>query len=588
MNNFETVIGKVESIAGSTISVELLNVYPSNMPIINGVLYRVGQIGSFIKIPLGYANVFGIVTQIGASAIPDNVKATNPEKIFTERWTTIVLVGEQVGNRFERGVLQSPTIGDEVHLVTTDDMDIVYGGIDEDSSIIVGNISASESLAAKLNLNKLVSRHSAILGSTGSGKSNTVTVLLKSIAERKLPSARILVIDPHGEYNESLSPYCKVFKVNANPQKNENEFIVPYWALPFDELFSLFPGKLSDQQIDHIRQKVYELKKSSLVHYPDISGESMSVDSPVPFSIKKLWFDLDNFERQTFLKDRVTPTQIEVAGDADFLKSNKYPIAGMGNSEPFLNNSAKGILSFLEGMRSRLLDKRFSFLFGKTAYEPALDGKPNEDLDQLFINWLCHDKPITVFDLSGIPSNIMQSLSGTVLKTIYDALFWGQNSLVGGKQQPLLVVLEEAHNYLKAGQDSISSRTIQIIAKEGRKYGVGLMLVTQRPSELDKTVLSQCGTMIALRMNNSDDRGFISSAMQDELQVMTSILSSLRTGEGIVSGEAVQIPSRIKFNKARNTEKGSNPEASKQWKNPRPEQSLYTSVVKNWRNQSFS
>lgn len=588
MSTFETVIGRVESIAGGTISVELHNVYPSNMPIINGVIYRVGQIGSFIKIPLGYADVFGIVTQIGASATPQNLQIPLQEKMLTGRWMTIVLVGEQVGNRFERGVLQSPTIGDEVHLVTIDDMNIIYGGLDEDSSIQVGNISASESLMAKVDLNKLISRHSAILGSTGSGKSNTVTVLLRAIAARKLPSSRILVIDPHGEYNESLSPYCKVFKINSNTEKNESEFIVPYWALPFDELLSLFPGKLGDQQTDYIRQKVYFLKKESLTHFPQISVESISVDSPIPFSIKKLWFDLDDFERRTFLKDRITLTELEEPGDANELKSNRYPIAGLGSSEPFLNNNAKGILSFLEGMRSRLLDKRFSFLFGKNVYEPALDGKINEDIDKLFQNWLCHKQPITVFDLSGIPSNIMQSLSGTVLKTIYDALFWGQNSPVGGKQQPLLIVLEEAHNYLKAGENSISSRTIQIIAKEGRKYGVGLMLVTQRPSELDKTVLSQCGTIIALRMNNSDDRGYISSAMQDELQVMTSILPSLRTGEGIVSGEAVQIPSRIKFSKARNAVKGANPQAALQWKNSQPDPANYSTVVKNWRNQNFS
>jgi DNA helicase HerA-like ATPase len=175
-----------------------------------------------------------------------------------------------------------------------------------------------------------------------------------------------------------------------------------------------------------------------------------------------------------------------------------------------------------------------------------------------------------------------------LLKITYDALFWGLKTKVGGKSQPLLIVLEEAHNYLKAGENSISSRTVQTIAKEGRKYGVGLLLVTQRPSELDETVLSQCGTMIALRMNNSKDRGHIKSAVQDELQSMVDLLPSLRTGEGLVSGEAVKIPSRVKFYKIANAPKGSDPKVSELWHNEIENQEAeYKTLVKTWRNQNF-
>ena len=156
----------------------------------------------------------------------------------------------------------------------------------------------------------------------------------------------------------------------------------------------------------------------------------------------------------------------------------------------------------------------------------------------------------------------MQAISGCILKITYDALFWGQNTLVGGKKQPMLAVLDEAHSYLKAGEDSISSRTVQAIAKEGRKYGVGMLLVTQRPSELDETVLSQCGSIIALRMTNTLDKSHVSAAMQDELRESAEVLSSLRTGEAIVSGEAVRIPSRIKFFQARIATKGADPIAS--------------------------
>jgi DNA helicase HerA-like ATPase len=183
----------------------------------------------------------------------------------------------------------------------------------------------------------------------------------------------------------------------------------------------------------------------------------------------------------------------------------------------------------------------------------------------------------------------MTSISGTLLKIIYDALFWGQNLSIGGKEQPLLIVLEEAHNYLKAGEDSISSRAVQSIAKEGRKYGVGLALVTQRPSELDETVLSQCGTIIALRMNNSKDRGHIRSAIQDELQTMIDLLPNLRTGEGIISGEGVKIPSRVQFYKLSNAPKSSDPIVSEKWMNDKSKitEDDYKNLLSLWRNQKL-
>ena len=587
-----TEIGIVDSVIGNLISIRMQDAYPSNMPVIDGVVYRIGQIGSFVKIPLGYAQLYGIVTEVGTTAIPEAIfelAKTEPSLIQGKRWLKAVLVGEQVGNRFERGVMQSPTAGDVVHLVSVDDLKIIYG-VDHDkndtSSIIIGNISASESLDAWVDLNKLVSRHCALLGSTGSGKSNAVTVLLRSIAQQNMPSARILIIDPHGEYGEVLANMAKVFKIGAT--ESEVELEIPYWVLPFDELISIFPGNLNDIQKDYIREKIYNMKLANIHNYSDIRGQSISIDSPIPFSIKQLWFELDDFERLTFEINRTTPTKLVKTGDAEKLQPNEYPPCGIGSSAPFANNARKGILSFLDGMRSRILDPRFSFLFNGANYSPSIAGAVATDIDQLFKNWFCHDKIASIIDLSGVPSQIMQTISGVLLKTVYDALFWAQKTSVGGKSQPLLIVLEEAHNYLKSGEESFSSRILQTIAKEGRKYGVGLLLVTQRPSELDETVLSQCGTMIALRMNNTKDQSHISGSMQDDLQTMADVLSSLRTGEAIITGEAVKIPSRIKIFRAPYSPKSSDPIASEQWAQPKPDGSDYTVVVRNWRNQSFN
>ena len=594
MNKHHTEIGEIVSVSGNVITVQLSDTVKSNMPVIDGIVYRIGQIGSFLKVPLGYANLYGIVTQIGAAAIPEKIRelvAQDYTKLDNRQWLNMVLVGEQIGRKFDRGVSQSPTTGDNVHLVTIKDLDVIYGGYDESNSITVGNISISESLNAKIDINKMISRHCAILGSTGSGKSNSVGVVLSAIAKKGFKSSRILVIDPHGEYNSVLKDESNVHKIKANRSKEVKELFIPFWALQFEELISIFSGNLNDQNKDYFRSKLIESKrKAAKGNSIKIDDVLITADTPIPFSLKQLWFDLDDFERQTF-NERAKPetvTEKIVEGNAEELKSNEYKPASAGGGAPFLNNQAKGILSFLDSIRAKLKDSRYEFLFNPGEYNPNLKGKVKKDLSGLLLNWLGSQAPVTILDLSGVPSEIMASISGTLLKIIYDALFWGQNLKNGGKEQPLLIVLEEAHNYLKSGEDSISSRAVQSIAKEGRKYGVGLLLVTQRPSELDETVLSQCGTIIALRMNNSKDRGHIRSAIQDELHTMVDLLPSLRTGEAIISGEGVKIPSRVQFYKLSNAPKSADPIASEKWMEDRNiKVEDYDKLLSLWRNQNL-
>ncbi len=593
MINYQTIVGTVISVTGNTVSAQLSDTVKSNSPIIDGVVYRIGQIGSFLKIPLGYCNLYGIVTQIGASAIPNNLLDKYIENGFddlsNQQWLTMSLIGEQIGTRFERGVSQSPTTGDAVHLVTISDLKNIYSDYNQVSSINVGNISVSESLNAFLDLDKLVSRHFAILGSTGSGKSNAVGITLSSIIEKDFNRTRIIILDPHGEYNTVFKSHSAVFKIGN--KKEEESLYVPYWALPFNELMSLFEAPISDLNRDYFRSKVVEYKiQGAKVNGIAIDSTLITADSPIPFSLKQLWFDLDDFERQTY-NERGKPetkTKLLIKGDANKLVSNQYEPASTNNSKPFLNNLAKGILSFLDAIRLKLKDTRYDFLFNPGCYAPDLTGKVDKDINCLLESWLGTSKPIAIFDLSDVPSELMLSISGTLLNIAYDALFWGQNLNNGGKLQPLLIVLEEAHNYLHARENSIASRTVQRIAKEGRKYGVGLLLVTQRPSELDETVLSQCGTIIALRMNNNKDRGFVAAAIQDELKSLVDLLPSLRTGEAIISGEGVKIPSRIQFYKLPNAFKGADPSVSKQWGSSLSDnENAYKDLVTLWRNKKF-
>jgi hypothetical protein len=563
----------------------------SNSPIIDGIVYRIGQIGSFLKIPLGYTNLFGIVTKIGAAALPDNISEAikNNYNIFAnQQWLSITLIGEQIGSRFERGISQSPTTGDTVHIVTLSDLEYVYGGYNERASINIGNISVSESLNAYLQLDKLISRHFAILGSTGSGKSNAVGIMLNAIIDKKLPCTRILLIDPHGEYNSVFGSNSIVFRVNST--QNSKRLYIPYWALSFSEFVSLFDGNITDQNKEYFRTKVVEAKiNGAIINGINIDQLMITADSPIPFSIKQLWFELDNFERITFEeKGNFDKTALIKIGDAENLVSSQYKSAGNGSAAPFLNQQAKCMLPFLESIRTKLKDSRYDFLFQPGDFTPNFEGKVDKDLSKLLISWVGNKNPITILDISDVPSEIMMSVAGTLLNITYEALFWGQESPIGGRQQPLLIVLEEAHNYLRSGEHSISSRTVQRIAKEGRKYGVGLLLVTQRPSELDETVLSQCGTIIALRMNNSKDRSYVTAAIQDELKAIVDLLPSLRTGECIISGEGVSIPSRVQFYKLSNAPKSADPEVTKEWSKEHLScEDDYKQLVSLWRNKKF-
>jgi hypothetical protein len=586
----DTQIGTVESVTGNKISILIDTArVPSTTPIIDGRVYRVGQIGSFLKIPVGYIELYGVVTQAGADAVPEKVseqQTTETEK----RWLTLVLVGERAGDRFERGVSGSPVTGDKVHLVTSNDLEVIYGTSAERNSITIGQISSSESLSARLDLDRLITRHSALLGSTGSGKSNAVAVILSAIARGELPSARILLIDPHGEYGSALGANARVFKLQPDTAKGEKKLLVPYWALPFNELLKSFVGELSDPQEEYFREKVYSYKlaASKLLTTPP-PEEAVSADSPIPFSLHNLWYELDRFERLTINKDKfgtVTEALMQ-EGSAEKLQSAKFSPHSTTNTNPYINTQAKGILRYLNNIRNRLSDQRFSFFFHPGEWEPDGSNKVKLDLDALLVNWIGQDKPITVLDLAGVPPEIMPIVSGAVIRIVYDALLWGQNLNIGGRKQPLLMVLEEAHMYLQAGEESVASRSVRSIAKEGRKYGLGLMLVTQRPSELDATVLSQCGTTIALRMTNGQDRSHVVSAVQDDLSDMLSLIPSLRTGEALVLGEAVKIPSRVRIDAATRAPKSEDPKVSEAWSKARPEIDGYSKVLELWRSGRF-
>ena len=601
-----TYIGQVASVTGAIVRVRLREDMPSTLVMIGGESYRVGQIGGFFRVPLGYANLYAVCTQIGADAAPpgstEEISETALEtdsqvRLSGFRWMTIVLFGEGLGTEFERGVGQYPTVGDEVHLVTNDDLKIIYGWAKgKKGTISVGQIAAASGISADVSVAGLVSRHSAIVGSTGSGKSNLVTVLMETISDGTLPNARAIVIDPHGEYATALGDKARVFRIRPNEEAGERPLWVPFWALPFSELQQLTLGGLQPNHEAAIRDQVLDMKVAAAERLAiSPPPETLTADSPVPFSIKRLWYELDRFERITFRTTGNQQTAQEAhppdeVGDASQLRSDRYPAASPYNQAPYKNQRKRNIERHLDLMRSRLKDSRFSFLFSPGGgYEPDLDGKVQSDLDALVQDWVGHDKPITIFDVSGLPSEVLPTIVGTMLRVVYDTLFWAQDLPIGGRQQPLLVVLDEAHRFVPEGGDTSAHRTLSMIAKEGRKYGTGLMLVTQRPSEIDSAVLSQCGSLIALRITNSVDRSKVSAVVPDDLGGLVEQLPSLRTGEAIFLGEVMPIPSRVRIRKAKEKPVGDDPKLPDVWQvKERPDGGLYSRALANWRAQSTS
>lgn len=553
-----TYLGTVQDVQGATISVALEKDTVSGLSFIDGHGYRIGQIGSFLRIPMGFTDLFGVVSQVGAGAVPPALVDVEPHGY---RWLKVQLVGEgKRAGAFLRGVTQYPTIGDEAHLVTESDLSRIYGRSDSPSFIRIGAHASADSIPSLVDIDKLVTRHSAVVGTTGAGKSTTVAGILASISDpARFPSTRVIVLDIHGEYFNALKDRATVFRINADEDDDQRPLFVPYWALNFDELARVTPFEgLRDADRAGVTEKVKELKLKSLQAVPrdGVSADTMTIDTPIPFSIHQLWYELHRLVCSTHTAQQAgqstaTEAILEDAagnkqlGDAMHAIPPKYkPITASGPDRVYLSRSPLNIRRQLDALQSMLRDTRYDFLLRPGPWLPDLKGKPRKDIPDLLRAWIGGDRPITILDLSGVPVSILMDLVGALLRLLFDALFWSRSFPEGGRSRPLLLVLEEAHAYLNPGNQSPASIAARRIVKEGRKYGLGAMVVSQRPAEIDPTILSQCGTIFAMRLANSTDRSHVTSTVSDNLDGLFNMLPTLRTGEAIIVGEAVHLPLR--------------------------------------------
>jgi DNA helicase HerA-like ATPase len=582
-----TYLGKIIRVDSSTVEVEVSNNIPSAAPIINGRLYKIGQIGTFVKMPIGNICIYGIVSSV--SNTPNKTDDVQLKYDFGSRFLTVQLVGEKIGeDDFEKGIGTYPTINDEVHLVIEKDLFDIYGKKDA-GSVEIGKHSSSENLAVYTDIHKLVLRHCAILGSTGSGKSNTTVSILKAILD-DYDGSRVVLVDPHGEY-ASAFPDAKVFKINdpANP------LYIPFWLMNFDELaYFLVGAKPTDDQRPEyrlFRELITNLKRDNNVLLSGtIDKNFITSDSPIPFSSRKLWWEMNWWLNATFsssVKDDQTKATAQEthAGDCENLDCAKFTPYPTSNQPPYKSKHSE-FYSYERKVLSRLKDSRFDFLFNPGTFKGVAGTK---DLNNLLNEWIGSENKLTILDLSGVPFEVLDITVGLITRFIYDSMFWGRHESYTGKQRPLLLAYEEAHTYLnKNDNNSYSKLAVEQVFKEGRKFGLGALVISQRPSEISETILAQVGTFIALRLTNSGDQSIVKSSAPDNLNSLIDLLPSLRTGEAIIVGEAIKIPSRvrIKLNNPRPT--SDDPKLVEGWKKKHPETvDSYKTVVTRIRQQKF-
>ena len=441
-------------------------------------------------------------------------------------------------NRFKRGADSFPQIDRQCYLIEGGNLQRFMGllgkGLDESQRLELGHFAIDRSAAAIANGDRFFQRHAAILGSTGSGKSYTVSLILERAYARK--HANIIVFDMHGEYaslanppaskdGTSQNPIASAFKI-AGPgdldSPPDNALFLPYWLLNREEMLSMILDR-SDQnapnQASRFTSHVRELKEATLTAESKAGVKaSFTVDSPIPYKLSDLLARL-NVDNTT---------------------------KGVGKTGPVKGEWEDRLTRFISRLAAKAEDRRYGFMFKPP--EAALD-----------YDWLASQVArllapgegkhgIKVVDFSEVPSDVLPVVTGVFARLLYDVQFWMQPE----KRTPFVFFCDEAHLYLPVREDADavekqSLYSFERIAKEGRKYGVSLLVVSQRPSDVSRTILSQCNNFLILRLTNDQDQNVVRRLMPDSLAGVLDGLPLLDTGEALLLGDAILLPARIKL-----------------------------------------
>ncbi|MES2497252.1 MAG: DUF87 domain-containing protein [Pseudomonadota bacterium] len=522
-------IGRIEAVSGGGADVRL---EPRMLELLAGhddaALAMAGEIGAMLRMTVADRCVVASVHDLKSD-----------QGMIAAR---ISFLGEGVSDAagrltsFRRGVTRYPLPGTPVQAVSTADMDAIFSAGDV-AHIEIGTVHPTTSTRAALLIDAMLGKHFALLGSTGTGKSTATALILHRICQMA-PAGHIVMIDPHGEYEAAFTQVGASFGVS--------NLAMPYWLMNFEEHCEVLlttSGAERQTDADILAKCLLAARQRNRAAE---SVARITVDSPIPY----------------VLSDLTTIIQTEMG------KLDKA-----SNSAPFLRIKQK-----IEEIRS---DPRYHFMFSG-----MLVGDSMKSFIKRIFRLPGEGKPISVIDVSGVPSEITSVVVSVLARCVFDYAIWAR----GQAQHPVLLVCEEAHRYVPSDRSTNNGpvrKILERIAKEGRKYGVSLGLITQRPSDLAEGVLSQCGTIIAMRLNNDRDQAFVKAAMPEGARGFLDSIPALRNREAIICGEGVPIPIRVAFD---DLEEGLRPASndpvfSDLWGRTGDEDALVEHVIGRWRNQ---
>tara|TARA_R110002051_G_scaffold91441_2_gene160926 strand:- start:893 stop:2746 length:1854 start_codon:yes stop_codon:yes gene_type:complete len=567
-------IGTVFEVAGSSIKITLSRDVTELTRSYSGRVYDVGQIGSILKLHLGRRMIFATVKLLRlqsdeeAAALSSSAGSITAQ--FDRRVIEADLLGEATFNssdktlRFKRGVSTYPLPLQAVHLTTKEEMELLFQSVETarddgvQSHVTIGTYVGATRVECRADIDRLFGQHCAVLGSTGSGKSSAVAAIIHSVIEHSARDERnthpsIILIDPHGEYESSFGEKAQVFRAYDTLGLGEAgaaNLALPYWLLSSDEFRSLVIGKTE-----------FEATSQSNTVYKALTHARMVEAGLIESALGEIPEGLPNGQHpeEPVLKDGVTPELI-AAFDRDKPRPFKLaefrahiesrqalrPKKNSTDWEPVSpSDFQKDFASILNKFRILTSDPRISFLMKEySPNSPSL----SDILKQFLSVGAGGNKDLKILDISGLPNEVAGPLTGAVARLLFQYKL--HQTREQREKDPVLFVCEEAHRYVPnrgEAQYEVAQSAIRRIAREGRKYGLGLMLVSQRPADIEGTVISQCNSWVVLRLSNSSDQEHVAKFLPDALSGMTKMLSSLPRQEALFVGEAAAIPSKIRL-----------------------------------------
>jgi uncharacterized protein len=555
-----TVIGHVVDVQGNLLVATLVEDEQGLAPTVTigdeDVL--IGELGSYVAVKQNSVHVIAIVTRMteqeGLAAPTISTPGDDAARLpFAKRIARLTPVGSILADgQFERGLVRYPTTGAEVHAIGSADVARMFDRF-QSKGLAVGTLPSHPSLKVYLDPTNLFGRHSAILGQTGSGKSWTVASLVqKTVAA--MPNAHIIILDLHGEYcwKRSDETHCYAFADAVVCHVDARELEMPYWLMTYSELCDLLiehSEREATNQTAFFRDCLMEgRQRENATAVPALDLARVTVDTPIFFSLGDILAKV-----RAKNEERVGNRQGPMFGDFD---------------------------RFLMRIESKLNDARYDFLLKPTRRSTSAS---LSDLLRDFVGLGTRRAAVTVIDLSSVPFDVRPTVAAQIGRLAFEFNYWNPQF----REFPILLVCEEAHVYIPRATQSqfVGSRqSMERIAKEGRKYGVGLAVVSQRPHEVSETVLAQCGTFICLRITNPDDQAYLRGLVPESEGDLVSVLAGLGRGEALVLGEAVPLPTRVQFDRPNPAPNSDDVDFYTNWKDG-PADLDVDGIVKRWRSQ---